>query len=252
MTAPTPYTTLKRLAQKALPSTLLLSLENPLRWAYSLPYRGQGHQCPICGTTLRGFIVLERTQLCPRCGSGSRDRRLWLEVERLRKREMITSDAAILDFSPSRCLYRGFHDRFPNYVASDFAGEFIADRHYDITVIPEPDATCDLILCYHILEHIPDDRAAMRELHRVLRPRGRVLIQTPFSEHGMVEDSGVVSPEGRLARFGQEDHVRIYSLDGLVRRLEDAGFRVETSHFEKGDERFGLLERERMVVALKE
>ena len=44
-------------------------------------------------------------------------------------------------------------------------------EHFDITAIPHPDDSFDAILCIHVLEHVPDDRAAMRELARVLKSR---------------------------------------------------------------------------------
>ena len=122
----------------------------------------------------------------------------------------------MLDFSPSRALYRALKS-MPDieYVSSDFAGEFVADRHYDLTKLDLPDASVDLITCFHILEHIDNDRAAMAELHRVLAPGGSALIQTPFKPGVIDEDSTVTTPEGRRAAFGQEDHVRTYSADGL-------------------------------------
>lgn len=181
-------------------------------------------------------------------------------VERLLKERRLSHDSQILDFSPSRCLYRRFKLLFPNYVASDFAGEFIGDQTYDITAIPEVDGQFDLVICYHILEHVPDDRAAMRELFRVLRPGGQVLIQTPFSDSGMIEDPGIISPEGRLEHFGQEDHVRIYSVEGLTRRLQEEGFKTDVLHFDAATAQepvpsrltqFSLLENERIVVAIK-
>ncbi|MEL7159370.1 MAG: class I SAM-dependent methyltransferase, partial [Bacteroidota bacterium] len=130
-------------------------------------------------------------------------------------------------FSPPRVLAELLRNAGTReYLTTDFAGEFTSDRHYDITAINEPDERFDVIVCFHVLEHIPDDRAAMAELHRVLAPGGLCLIQTPFREGAIYEDPSLVTPAERLVAFGQEDHVRVYSVAGLTGRLRTAGFRV--------------------------
>ena len=128
----------------------------------------------------------------------------------------------------------------------------MVDHNYDITAIPVKDNHFDNILCYHVLEHIPDDRAAMQELFRVLKPGGKVIIQTPFKEGEIYEDFSIVSPEERLKHFGQEDHVRIYSVEGLNKRLKDSGFEVEVRKFEveEGDN-YGLKGKEVILIASK-
>lgn len=108
----------------------------------------------------------------------------------------------------------------------------------------------DLIICYHILEHIEDDKKAMEELYRVLKPNGTCVIQTLFKEGEIYEDFSKKTERERLEAFGQEDHVRIYSVDGLRKRLNENGFRnVETKTFPK-EERFGFME-ETFLVAKK-
>jgi hypothetical protein len=79
-----------------------------------------------------------------------------------------------------------------------------------------------------VLEHVPHDGAAMREIHRVLAPRGVALIQTPVNHDQAVtfEDPGETDPGARLRRFSQEDHVRVFGRD-IRERLERAGFTVE-------------------------
>ncbi|MBK6500196.1 MAG: methyltransferase domain-containing protein [Saprospiraceae bacterium] len=73
----------------------------------------------------------------------------------------------------------------------------------------------DLIICYHILEHIIEDMLAMKELFRVLKPKGKIIIQTPFLGETIYEDYSINTPELRLKHFGQKDHVRIYAAQGL-------------------------------------
>jgi SAM-dependent methyltransferase len=89
------------------------------------------------------------------------------------------------------------------------------------------DGSFDLILCSHVLEHVPDDGAAMSELRRVLAPGGLALVLTPYrADRPTYEDPSVTSPLDRMVAFGQQDHVRIYGTD-LADRLTGAGFEVE-------------------------
>lgn len=96
----------------------------------------------------------------------------------------------------------------------------------DVTDIEQPDAAFDLVWCSHVLEHVEEDRRAMREFRRVLARGGRAVIGVPITVETTFEDPAVVDPADRLRLFGQEDHVRRYGMD-VVERLAEAGFRVE-------------------------
>ncbi len=114
----------------------------------------------------------------------------------------------------------------------------------DITDIPYPDHTFDVIYCSHVLEHVPDDRKAMRELHRVLKPGGWAILQVPITAKATVEDPAVTDPQERLRLYGQIDHVRRYGPD-YKDRLVEAGFGVILEQFvqelnERQVRRFGL------------
>jgi len=162
----------------------------------------------------------------------------------------------VLDFSPSRCLYREMKKKKDiEYVSSDWAGEFLADKTYDLLQVDEPDESFDFIICYHVLEHIEEDRRAMSELYRILKKGGTILVQTPFKEGEIFEDNTIQSPSDRLRHFGQEDHVRIYSVEGLAERLNKTGFHVETLEFALENKhttnRFGLKPKETILVCTK-
>jgi SAM-dependent methyltransferase len=110
-----------------------------------------------------------------------------------------------------------------DYLSVDLDSPY-AMKHCDITAIPEPAARFDVVICNHVLEHIPHDRKAMRELRRVLRPGGLAILQHPIHNRpDTYEDASVVDPAARLRVFGQEDHVRIYGWD-MLERLREAGF----------------------------
>lgn len=95
----------------------------------------------------------------------------------------------------------------------------------DLTRIPFRDHSFDAILCNHVLEHIPADRRAMKELRRVLKPDGWAILQVPVSGEKTFEDAAIQSPEDRERCFGQSDHVRVYGKD-YAERLKAAGFEV--------------------------
>lgn len=96
----------------------------------------------------------------------------------------------------------------------------------DLTDIQFPENSFDVIYCSHVLEHITDDRKAMRELFRVLASGGWMVIQVPLFEGPTFEDPKVTDPEDRKRLFGQSDHVRKYGKD-ILNRLEGAGFTTQ-------------------------
>lgn len=97
------------------------------------------------------------------------------------------------------------------------------DVTLDITNSHFPDAEFDLICCSHVLEHVDDDRAAIREIYRMLKPGGTALLMVPITEDVTYEDPSVTSPEEREAKFGQSDHVRAYGRDFVERVAAVAG-----------------------------
>jgi len=166
---------------------------------------------------------------------------------------LLNEGITVLDFSPARDIYRLMRkQKGINYFSTDLSGEFIADYNYDITNIDAVDNKFDLIICYHILEHIIDDIKAMQELYRVLKPKGHILVQTPFKEGKIYEDYTISSSEDRLKHFGQDDHVRIYSVEGLKNRLISVGFTVEVlSYNDEPNNINGLKNNEHVLLLSK-
>ena len=142
---------------------------------------------------------------------------------------------------------------FPiNYESSDLSGDFLADYKYNITEINVKANKYDLIICYHVLEHVVDDNKAISELYRVLKNDGVCLIQTPFKSGDIFEDYSINTDEGRLEYFGQKDHVRIYSLTGLKERLYNHGFKIEVMKFiEERDNYYGFSNQEYVLKCKK-
>ncbi len=243
------YQNLKKIVTFFIPKEILFKNEEKFRSLYYFFYKGNKHQCTLCEKKLKTYIKTKNNDyLCPNCGSLKRNRRLWL----LLKNEFLKPNLVVLDFSPSRCLYRKMKNiNNINYQSTDLSSNFIAENQFDITKIDAQNSLYDLIICYHILEHIENDSKAMAELYRVLKPNGKVLIQTPFKDGEIYENYKIINPNERLKHFGQQDHLRIYSIKGLKERLENVGFKIEIRTNFKADNFFKLEKNETILIASK-
>ena len=238
------YEKIKRL----VPKGLIKQNEKLLRSIISIMYIGNKYYCNICHFKMSGFIKLENSnKICPKCGSLERTRRLWSLLENKVKGEKI------LHFSPSKSIKTKLESHVDaEYITTDYAGEFNASKRLNIESIDEPNNEFDLIICYHILEHIEKDIKAMSELIRILKPGGRCIIQTPFKTGGIYEDATVTSDIERLKHFGQKDHLRVYSAAGLMDRLNSVGFNTELIEFnELENNRYGYGVDEKVIFAKK-
>lgn len=242
-------------------------------WIRKLRFFGTRYNCPICDSNLRRFrpygfkfpVLAEKKVIgggyrlnarCPVCRSADRERLLYLYLSN--KTGIFDKPVKLLHVAPEPGLSTVFRrQKNIDYLTADLNSDSVMQR-MDITEIDCPDGCFDVIICYHVLEHILDDRRAMRELHRVLKPGGWGILQVPLSLvlDETFEDSSVTAPSQREAVFGQSDHVRIYASD-YTDRLREAGFRVNAFEWwrEKGfgddDNKYGLLEDERIFVVCK-
>ena len=243
------YTALKTITRLILPASIVAYLKPFLRKSVSILYIGSNYQCNICLFKMRQFVTLEtRDKLCPRCGSLPRTRGLWQLIQ-----DNLASKA-VLHFSPPKSLRNRIakHIHVASYNTSDYLGEFSADKQYDICAIDASDNSYDVIICFHVLEHVSDDVLAMSELYRVLCNGGSAYIQTPFQSGDIYEDDTIISAEDRKKHFGQEDHLRIYSPEGLTKRLEHVGFMVEPIELSNEENNYyGLKRNETILVAKK-
>ena len=109
----------------------------------------------------------------------------------------------------------------------------------DVHDIPFEENTFDVVFCNHVMEHVDDDIKAMGEIHRVMKPGGWAIIQSPqdYSRSETLEDPSITDPKERERVYWQSDHVRLFGLD-YGRRLEKAGLKVTEDRFvmELGEE----------------
>ena len=193
-------------------------------------HRGDAVCCPLCGNGFDRFKDdwNRAGALCWRCGSHERHRAQWLLLER--RPQLLRDARSLLHFSPEWCLRRRLA-WLPGlrYVTTDLDPGQDVDLRLDVTALDLPDGAFDAVICSHVLEHVPDDAAAMRELRRVTAPGGWCLVMVPLdlSRTETYEDPAVTTPEAREREFLQADHVRLYAPD-IAARLRAAGFDVET------------------------
>lgn len=194
-----------------------------------LLFRGTDRYCPLCESSVRRFYPagLDRRPdaRCPVCGSLERHRLFRIVAERW---------TDLFDGTPKRVLHIAPEEAIERLIRSlanvEYLSADLEDRaamvRMDITDILYPEASFDVLLCSHVLEHVPDDRKALREFHRVLAPGGWGIVQIPVTDPVTFEDPSIVDPEERLRVFGQRDHVRRYGPD-VRDRMEEAGFAVD-------------------------
>jgi SAM-dependent methyltransferase len=260
MSAGTAARLTRRLLRVVVPPRYRQSLRQLFNASTWPIYAGRRYRCPCCRSGFARFRVYVadsgyRETMCPRCGSLGRQRVDWLF---LRDRGLLDHrPLCLLHIAPEPCFRRRLA-AMPGltYISGDIDSARAADR-LDVTQIQHADATFDGVVCNHVLEHVPLDRLAMSELHRVLKPEGWAMLQAPIAwgRAETFEDPGVTDPRERERVFGQYDHVRIYGRD-YVSRLERVGFEVEVADYVSTvdrdvAERFQLDSQERVVLCRK-
>jgi SAM-dependent methyltransferase len=198
-----------------------------------------------------------RQSRCPNCGGYERVRLIYLYLKDIFGLESKAKSISILHIAPEPTIVKYIAENgFNNYYLGDkftkgySYPEYVKDT--DITKLQFPDNTFDLVICNHVLEHIPNDRLAMSELYRVLKPNSRAILQVPYSPilETSLEDEAIASPEEREINFGQFDHVRLYGND-YPKRLKEIGFTVEVSELAKQYPEHALDQNELLFVASK-
>jgi SAM-dependent methyltransferase len=208
----------------------LVTLVSPIRSLICKILNASGRlYCPVCESNVQHFRAFGDPQRanarCPICGSLERHRLDWV---------FFTKKTDLFDGAGKKMLHVAPEEFLSarlrrieglDYLSADLANPK-AMIQMDITKIDRPDNTFHVIYCSHVLEHIRNDREAIAELYRVLRPGGWAALQVPVTVKRTYEDPEIVEPEERKKHFGQSDHVRRCGPD-YIERIRDAGFEVQ-------------------------
>jgi SAM-dependent methyltransferase len=222
-------------------------IESRVPW--HLLYRGDKRHCPCCDGSFSAFRPYSgRPDVrCPRCNSFERHRVLWMW---LRDRGGIFGERLDMLHAAPETAYEQKLRAMPGlgYVAGNLYPSGRDQVRVDLTEIPFEAESFDVVLCNHVFDEIPDDRRALAEIHRVLRPGGRLISQTPVDkQRAETFEDPALSPSERRAVFHTADDVRIYGRD-FVDRLTETGFDVTVVDYAaelspETVERHGLIER---------
>jgi predicted SAM-dependent methyltransferase len=247
-----------KLILNTIPRPLLIRLSYVARPVLALALKGDTFTDPIDGKSFKTFLPYgygkqRNNVLSPSTLSLERHRLLWLYLNeetdffqphlvsdsselnsnRIKLRDAETNlSLKVLHFAPEQAFYKLFRNQKNlDYTTTDLYSP-LADVKADICNLPFEDNQYDVILCNHVLEHIPDDTKAMQELYRVLKPGGMAILQIPQDLSRIVtfSDDSITDQKERAKIFGQYDHVRIYGRD-YSDKLRGIGFRVEEEDY---------------------
>ena len=220
-----------KLILNVIPRPLLIRSSYIARPVLAFFLRGNKFTDPIDGKSFKIFLPYgygeqRNNVLSPSTLSLERHRLLWLYLRD--ETDFFSAEKKVLHFAPEQCFLKCFKNlKNLDYTTTDLESP-IADVKADICNLPFEDNSYDIILCNHVLEHIPDDTKAMQELYRVLKPGGYGVFQIPqdLSRAITFEDDSITVKKERAKIFGQYDHVRVYGRD-YFDKLRSAGFKVD-------------------------
>ncbi len=199
--------------------------------------KGNKFTDPIDGKSFRTFLPYgygkqRNNALSPSTLSLERHRLLWLYLKN--ETNFFSANLKVLHIAPEQCFLKRFKKlKNLDYITADLYSPIAAIKA-DICDLPFKNNEFDVIFCNHVLEHIEDDKKAMSELYRVLKPNGFGIFQIPqdLTREKTYEDFSITSPKERAKHFGQYDHVRIYGKD-YFNKLRFAGFKVDEINYSK-------------------
>lgn len=218
-----------------IPRPILIRMSYVIRPVLALWLKGDNFTDPIDGKSFRSFLPYgyghqRNNVLSPSTLSLERHRLLWLYLQN--ETDFFTKKQKVLHFAPEQAFYKRFRKQINiEYTTTDLESP-LAEVKADICNLPFEDNSFDFILCNHVLEHIPNDKKAMQELYRILKPGGVGIFQIPqdLNREVTFEDDTIVDKVERARIFGQYDHVRVYGRD-YFDKLRSVGFKVDEVNY---------------------
>ena len=166
------------------------------------------YDCPICG--YHGPFMNKNNRLrakCPKCGELERARMAMMVINQIYDDEK-ASKTDVLHVSPENFLRKHFKRKYKSYISSDLYRQDV-DHQFDIQNIPYPDNSFDLVFASHVLEYVKNDRQALKEIKRVLKPEGLAFLPVPML-HKKTIDFEERPPNKRIIRETGEDYFDRY------------------------------------------
>ena len=210
------------------------------------------YTCPVCGKRVKDFLYLSdyftknlrryghpygledyetlnfSQYGCPHCGATDRDRLYALYF--VKKLILLPKDktVSILDIAPSPLRPVLLKEKRVRYRCADLLRSDVDDNVDVMDMHIYEDNSFDVFICSHVLEHVEDDKIALSELFRILKPGGWGILMVPINLVNTIvdEDPTIKDAAERWRRFGQFDHIRLYSKQGFVQRVKETGFLV--------------------------
>ncbi len=243
---------IKRFIKKIIPEKVRLDLHYLFFKFKAIFYKGNNVYCNCCNKNFDHFLPYgnkERNNaVCPYCHSLERTRLLMYFLNN--ETSVFSTPNKLLHFAPERAIETNLKKlKNLNYITADINPAF-ADYEVDIQDIPFHDNKFDIIICSHVLGHIPNEAKAIDEIFRVLKPGGFALILTliDFNRAKTFESAEVNSNEKRLEQYGEPDLLRLHGND-FAERLNRKNIDIETVKYFKN---FSIEERQRYQLGTGE
>ena len=164
--------------------------------------------CPICN--YKGPFMDKNNRhhaKCPKCGELERARMAMLVFNEIYD-DHKASQTDVLHISPENFLRKIFKKKYKSYISSDLYRKDV-DHQFDIEEIPYPDNSFDLVFASHVLEYVKNDKKAINEIKRVLRPGGLAFLPVPML-HDKTIDFEERPPNKRIIRETGVDYFDRY------------------------------------------
>jgi SAM-dependent methyltransferase len=227
---------LKKYIKLLIPENARINIRYFMFKIRALIYSGNNYTCNCCGKNFRKFLtygnIPRQNAACPYCNSLERNRVLWFYLQ-----DEIGIESArikLLHFAPERILKENIKKlKNIDYTNADI-NPILADEVVDIMNINYPDNTFDLILCSHVLGHVPDEKKGVDEMYRVLKKDGIALILTVIDNNteNTFENEVIISEKERLLHYGEKDLLRKHGQD-FKKRLGLSKFKIEEIDYAK-------------------
>jgi SAM-dependent methyltransferase len=219
----------------SIPRPWLIRFSYPFLRFSRLIYKGNNYECPVCEGKFRKFLPygynnVRHNALCPGCLSLERHRLMWLYLKE--RTDLFSASYKVLHIAPEQCFLGKFKKlKNLDYKTADLESP-LADYKCDVQNMPFDKNTYDVVICNHVLEHVDDDKKAMSEILRILKPDGFAILQVPvdFNRTESFEDNTITDTKERTRIFGQYDHVRVYGTD-YPERLKEVGFIIHEENY---------------------